>query len=134
MNNDKIWFVLGGLVLGIIITWIFSVSAVNNNNFGMMRMMGIRSNMMGSYGTNDTWRMHGAMEDMMAGLQNKTGEEFDQTFLEEMIEHHQGAVNMATAALASAKHQEIKDMAKAIIEAQTKEIGDMKAWQQAWYK
>ncbi len=77
--------------------------------------------------------MDNAMDSMMAGLQGKTGDEFDKTFLSEMIMHHQGAVMMAQAALQYAKHQEIKDMAQAIISAQTSEINQMQMWGKSWY-
>lgn len=77
--------------------------------------------------------MHGAMGDMMAGLSGKTGDEFDKAFLAEMIVHHEGAVDMAKAAQASAKHEELKQMAEAIISAQTTEIEQMKEWQKTWY-
>ncbi len=78
--------------------------------------------------------MDDMMQGMMTGLSGKTGDAFDQAFLSEMIVHHEGAVAMAQAALTSAKHQEIIDLAKVIIAAQNKEIADMKSWQQAWYK
>jgi uncharacterized protein (DUF305 family) len=77
--------------------------------------------------------MGSAMDDMMAGLSGKSGDEFDKAFLSQMIMHHQGAVQMAQAALQSAKHQEIKDMAKAIISAQTTEINQMQMWGKSWY-
>ncbi len=77
--------------------------------------------------------MGNAMDDMMAGLEGKTGDEFDKAFLSEMIMHHEGAVQMAEAALQSAKHQEIKDMARAIISAQTAEINQMRMWGKNWY-
>ncbi len=77
--------------------------------------------------------MSDMMTSMNAALSGKTGDSFDQAFLAEMIVHHQGAVEMAQLALTNAKHQEIKDLAKAIIEAQNKEIADMKAWQKSWY-
>jgi uncharacterized protein (DUF305 family) len=77
--------------------------------------------------------MDSAMEGMMAGLQGKTGDEFDKAFLSGMIMHHQGAVQMAQAALQNAKHQEIKDIALAIISAQTSEITEMQAWGKSWY-
>lgn len=73
------------------------------------------------------------MASMMAGLQGKTGDDFDKAFLSEMVMHHEGAVDMAEAALRSAKHQEIKNLANDIISAQNKEISDMKAWYKAWY-
>ncbi|HEY4483729.1 MAG TPA: DUF305 domain-containing protein [Candidatus Paceibacterota bacterium] len=77
------------------------------------------------------------MSDMMASmnknLEGKTGDEFDKSFISEMILHHEGAVEMAELALTNAGHQEIKDLAQAIISAQNKEISDMKAWQMAWF-
>ena len=77
--------------------------------------------------------MSGAMASMMVGLQGKTGDDFDKAFISEMVMHHEGAVDMAEEALKNAKHQEIKNLANAIISAQNKEITDMKAWYKAWY-
>lgn len=77
--------------------------------------------------------MTDVMMSMDAELRGKTGDVFDQAFISEMIIHHQGAVEMAELALTNAKHQEIKDLARAIIEAQNREIVDMKAWQKSWY-
>lgn len=78
--------------------------------------------------------MQGEMDAMMAALEGKTGDEFDKAFLSEMIMHHQGAVEMAEAALTNAKHAEIKTMANAIISAQTTEIQQMQDWQRSWYR
>ena len=61
------------------------------------------------------------------------GEDYDRMFLANMIAHHQGAVNMANLALAKASHQEVKDLAKAIVSAQISEITDMTVWQKTWY-
>lgn len=134
MNNDKLLYGAVGLILGIVLTWVFAVSAVNGNNMGMMRMMGMRNSIGSTMMNYEADDMSSTMHGMMSGLENKTGDDFDKAFLSEMIIHHAGAVDMATAALSNAKHQELKDLAKAIIEAQTKEIGQMKAWQQSWYK
>lgn len=82
----------------------------------------------------ESMSMADMMQSMNAELQGKTGDAFDQAFLSEMIIHHQGAVEMAQLALTNAKHQEIKDLAKAIIAAQNKEIADMKGWMKAWYQ
>ena len=82
----------------------------------------------------ESMSMADMMHSMNAELQGKTGDAFDQAFLSEMIIHHQGAVEMAQLALTNAKHQEIKDLAKAIIVAQNKEIADMKGWAKAWYQ
>lgn len=82
---------------------------------------------------NNSMGMSGAMDEMMEGLSGKTGDDFDKAFLSEMIMHHEGAVDMAEAALENAKHAEIKIMADAIIKAQTTEIKQMQDWQRSWY-
>lgn len=81
----------------------------------------------------DHGSMSDTMKDMTASLYGKTDSEFDKAFIDEMIVHHEGAVEMAQLALKNAGHQEIKDMANAIISAQTKEIGQMKMWRSSWY-
>ena len=69
--------------------------------------------------------------DQAASLKGKTGDAFDAAFIREMI-HHQGAIKMAEAAPTRAKHQEVKELATAIIAAQTSDIIRMQDWQQAW--
>lgn len=57
----------------------------------------------------------------------------DRHFIEMMIPHHQGAVDMANLALSKAKHPEIKKLAESIIKDQNQEIAQMKAWYKQWY-
>ena len=86
----------------------------------------------------ETMMDHSAMgmEDTNAGMMNelngKTGEAFDKAFLEQMIMHHQSAINMSAPGKTNAQHQEVKDLTAAIILAQTKEIQQMKQWQKDW--
>jgi len=72
------------------------------------------------------------MADMEARLNGLSGDAYDKEFLKQMILHHQQAVDMSKYADANAKHQEVKDLAQAVITAQEKEIADMKSWQQKW--
>ncbi len=58
------------------------------------------------------------MNDMSAILEGKTGDEFDRAFIEGMIPHHEGAIDMARAALKNKKHEEMKTLARDIISAQ----------------
>lgn len=76
--------------------------------------------------------MSGTMMDMGKELEGLKGSEFDKKFLELMIEHHQQAVDMSKYANTNAGHQEVKDLAKAIINAQNTEIAQMKQWQMDW--
>ncbi|MHC5933112.1 DUF305 domain-containing protein [Nostoc sp.] len=58
---------------------------------------------------------------------------FDLRFLDAMIPHHQGAVEMAKEAQQKSKRPEIKKLADNIIKSQNQEITQMKRWRQAWY-
>lgn len=69
------------------------------------------------------------MHSIASSLHDKTGDEFDKAFISGMVAHHQDAINMANMAKDQAKHQEIKDLSKAIIKAQQREINEMKQWQ-----
>lgn len=73
-----------------------------------------------------------SMNDMNADLIDKTGDEFDEAFILNMIAHHEGAVQMARIAAINAKHEEIKTLSEDIISAQEKEIAQMKQWQVDW--
>ncbi|MFM2357619.1 MAG: hypothetical protein RJA61_356 [Candidatus Parcubacteria bacterium] len=57
----------------------------------------------------------------------------DRYFIEQMIPHHEGAIEMAELALQKAKQPEVKSLANGIIEAQQKEITDMKGWYKQWF-
>ena len=58
---------------------------------------------------------------------------FDAQFIDMMVPHHQGAVEMAKIAQQRAEHPEIAQMAETIVTAQEGEIGRMKAWRLAWF-
>jgi uncharacterized protein (DUF305 family) len=49
-----------------------------------------------------------------------------------MIEHHEGAIDMAKLAETRAEHDEIKQLSQDITTAQEGEIAEMKKWQQQW--
>jgi uncharacterized protein (DUF305 family) len=131
MDNNRLAYAIGGLIVGLLLAWIFARGAVNNNNDGMMRMMGMRMPI-AQVQTSNSDHMHSSMEGMMRNLQGKSGADFDQAFLAEMIVHHQGAISMAISALQNAERQELKDLAKEIIEAQSNEISQMESWQRQW--
>ena len=57
-----------------------------------------------------------------------SGNKTDAAFITDMTAHHQGAIDMAKVALAQAKDEDTRTMARMIIEAQEKEIAEMQAW------
>ncbi|EOD66863.1 DUF305 domain-containing protein, partial [Amycolatopsis vancoresmycina] len=73
---------------------------------------------------------HGSMPGMMSGadtqkLGQAKGAEFDKMWLGMMIEHHQGAVEMAKTELTKGSNADAKALARKIIDAQQAEITEM---------
>jgi uncharacterized protein (DUF305 family) len=62
-----------------------------------------------------------------------TGQEFDESFINMMVPHHQGAVEMARIAQERSSRPEVLQMADDIIASQAGEIDQMRAWKQEWY-
>jgi uncharacterized protein (DUF305 family) len=58
---------------------------------------------------------------------------YDLRFIDAMIPHHQGAVEMAKLAQEKSKRSEIKKLTSEIISSQDQEIAQLKQWRQAWY-
>jgi uncharacterized protein (DUF305 family) len=69
----------------------------------------------------------------MMGDGSIMGQNIDQHFIVQMIPHHDGAIAMARIALERSKRPEMLSLAQGIIEAQQKEIDDMREWYQNWY-
>jgi uncharacterized protein (DUF305 family) len=74
---------------------------------------------------------HGPM--MGPPLNQLSGAAFDRTFLMQMTMHHAMAVVMARPVAANAQHPELQALAATIIDDQTREVGQMRLWLQAWY-
>lgn len=99
-------FLLGGLVVSIAATQLDEDNTASGSEMTMRRMS----------------------ED----LADKSGEAFDAAFITSMIEPHEGAIDMAELAKTQANHDEIRQLAQAILAAQASEIAQMRQWQQQW--
>ena len=74
----------------------------------------------------------------MAGMDHSTmnmesNTAFDAMFIDGMIEHHQGAIEMAEMALEQAEHEQIRTLSEEIIAAQASEIEQLQSWRGEWY-
>src|SRR5437870_240768 len=58
----------------------------------------------------------------------------DIQFLQDMVAHHEGAIEMSKEALDKGKRPEIKQLAQKIIKAQEAQIETMKRWRTEWEK
>jgi uncharacterized protein (DUF305 family) len=64
-------------------------------------------------------------EEQMSALENAQGDEFDKLYLEGMIAHHEGAIEMASMIIDS-NNSEARELGLAIVTSQTEEITQMK--------
>jgi uncharacterized protein (DUF305 family) len=73
--------------------------------------------------------------DMTADIEKlkTTSEPFDLVFIDLMIDHHQMAVDAGKMAEQQATREEVRDLARMIVENQQKEIEQMEAWRLEWY-
>ncbi|MFZ2523524.1 MAG: DUF305 domain-containing protein [Minisyncoccia bacterium] len=109
--NDKIAFGAGGILIGAIIVLLLSSTGQYRSMMGRVN----NSNNTNSSGT--------------FGMMNN----IDAHFIEQMIPHHDGAIEMAKLALQKAKRPEIKTLAQKIISAQEKEVIEMQSWYKSWF-
>jgi uncharacterized protein (DUF305 family) len=58
---------------------------------------------------------------------------FDKAFIDNMIPHHQSAIEMAQVALQNTSNPRITELAGNIVRDQRREIAQMKQWRQEWY-
>jgi uncharacterized protein (DUF305 family) len=74
---------------------------------------------------------HGSMgmgsEGMARQMVMENGKYSDRRFIDAMVPHHQGAIEMARVALKNAEHEEIKELSRNIISSQQAEIEELKA-------
>ena len=130
--NSNVLYGIIGLLLGIVLTvCVTSISRSNHYN-RYENKMGMHKMHDGKMMSDDDMGM--MMHGMTMGLEGKTGSDFDQAFLKEMIVHHQGAVDMANMVLTSSQNPELIKLANDIITAQNSEIKMMQGWQKSWAK
>lgn len=65
---------------------------------------------------------------MHAKMAAASGDTVDSAYIAKMIAHHEGAVEMAEVALRDSRDPEIRRMAQAVVDTQTREIAEMRAW------
>ena len=70
---------------------------------------------------------------MMGGGQGGMMGDVDRHFIEQMIPHHQTAIEMADLAVQKAQRPETKTLAENIKRTQSAEIDQMRAWYRQWY-
>lgn len=138
MNSNTALIAVAALLLGGIGGYILNSQTGNEWGPGMMSQnqadevapMGMHrmpdGSMMGSGGSMGEMNGMGNMMAMMVSSERE--------FIEEMIPHHQEAIDTATEVLErGGTTPEIRTLAENIVTAQEQEITDMKQWYEDWY-
>ncbi len=113
MESKSLLFGIIGFILGGLIVSIAATAAPQENQTATNQHQGHSSMSPGT-------------------LSALSGDAFDKQFLNDMIIHHQGALDMAQLAQTNAKHDEIKQFSREVINTQSQEIQALKTLQQQW--
>lgn len=106
MNKDNVMYGVVGLLVGVIIGIFIAPSVTPQSGYtGMIR---------------------GGNSQMLSGI-------VDEHFIEQMIPHHEGAIAIAELALERPARPEIRSLAEDIVDAQAREITQMKSWYKEWF-
>ncbi len=133
LNKDAIFYGIAGLIIGGLVTLVVIQCVGFHHGRGHHgRMEEGKERIQYSNDEKGATKEGMSMEAMNKILEGKTGDDFDKNFIEMMIHHHEGAIDMAELIPARAKHEEIKKLGQDIISAQTQEITAMKTWAKAW--
>src|SRR6266566_8971465 len=76
----------------------------------------------------------GKPDPMNASLESLKGAEFEQSFLQQMIQHHRSALEMAKLASDHTKRPELREFVEKMVAAQQQEIDQMTKWLNEWFK
>jgi uncharacterized protein (DUF305 family) len=75
----------------------------------------------------------GGMGMTMAPQELANEEPFDKAFIDNMIPHHESAIELAQVVLDQSENSQIREIAGAIVDAQEREIEQMRSWRDEWY-
>ncbi len=123
MKNNTVLVVLTSLLIGLFLGYLLSP---NNTRIGVDG----DSHKETAFGSGI---MQHTMEEMMRATHQYQGEDYEKYFLEAMIVHHDGAIEMAEKLLEETSRPELVSTAHDIINAQSREVSVMKEWLQEWF-
>ena len=124
LTRNLFVFILG-IVIGLLS--IYYIPSLSKQNLQLEKHS---NNMQMSH---DSMSMEDQMSSMNDNLIGKTGDDLDKAFLKGMIEHHNGAIEMAKTLKSGTKRPELQKFADQIIQAQAPEVEQMKIWLKQWF-
>ncbi len=77
--------------------------------------------------------MGGMDHSNMESSPNVASQPYDLQFIDTMVMHHQGAIDMARMAVTKAQHAELREMAQKVITDQEREIAELRRHREQWF-
>ncbi|MHB1458182.1 MAG: DUF305 domain-containing protein [Armatimonadota bacterium] len=74
------------------------------------------------------------MQSMMSSMMQMPPSQFDQSFLQNMIRHHAGAIAMSRIVVQKATNPELRQFAQRVIDTQSQQNREMATWLKSWYR
>ncbi len=124
-----------GILAGLVLTFAIVIlgaacNQVENNHNTMMNHNGMNNNSMPmNSNMNHTNMNHSQMET----APNAANAPYDLQFIDTMVAHHTGAVEMAKMVEGKTQNPDMKKFAGQIVTDQEKEINQMKEWREKWF-
>jgi uncharacterized protein (DUF305 family) len=109
------------------------IVAAQKGEISVMKSIGRDMHGMSEHGDGHMGMSDAEMGMAMDPAELEKAKPFDRAFIDAMVPHHQGAVAMAKELLKKGEQPALRTMADDIIEAQTKEIEQLRGWRMAWY-
>ncbi|GCF10065.1 DUF305 domain-containing protein [Dictyobacter arantiisoli] len=139
MMNYRCWSLLGSLLLIFVLagcggTDTTTTPTTTTNTTNHARIAGVpggTTNRPTSHPTKSAIIM--TTDPMTSSLSSLTGKDFEVQFMQEMIVHHQVAIDMASMVPAHTKRVELSTLSQRIITSQTQDIKNMTGWLNQWY-
>jgi len=134
-KNKTIIISFLALIVGFFLGYFFGVNAASQRGFFSDKPMyeETEEREYGDEMVSDDGELQHMMDEMMLIGRGKTGEAYEEAWLRGMVAHHQGAIGMSEELLKRTDRPELVELANNIIESQSAEVGQMKAWIQIWF-
>lgn len=124
---SKVWLAIVSAVAGAALTWTASTLYAQTDTMPADHgnMPGMAA---GGSGSPSTAGYKAAMDAMMKAMMGDLTGDPDRDFAQQMIPHHQSAVDMAKVELEHGKDPQLRQLAQEIMAAQEKEIAIFQGW------
>jgi uncharacterized protein (DUF305 family) len=121
-------------IIGVIVAAAVGYGFYRSNQYGATSKQTSQNQVSNQPDRDDNKMMHDMSDGgSMMGANHMAKITGDKDFIENMIPHHQEAITSSQSLLGKTQNPELKLFLQNVIEAQTKEVNQMKTWYKDWF-